>query len=164
MSHPAADATLPSLLDAVRQIEPVIRAYATDAERDRRLSDPVADAMRAVGLYRMWRPKALGGLEVDPMSAFRVLEEVARIDSAAGWNLQLSTAVDALGAWFPDDSAAEILAAQMRASPEDSFRSVGQSPLTTGIAFPGRRRLPVAHTKRLGSTVSHTSMMARRSD
>lgn len=144
MSHPAADATLPSLLDAVRQIEPVIRAYATDAERDRRLSDPVADAMRAVGLYRMWRPKALGGLEVDPMSAFRVLEEVARIDSAAGWNLQLSTAVDALGAWFPDDSAAEIFGGpdarfaggffpfRRAVAVDDGYRVSGQTPFASG--------------------------------
>ena len=47
MSHPDTEVTLPSLLDAVPQIEPVIRAHAADAERDRRLADPVADAMRA---------------------------------------------------------------------------------------------------------------------
>jgi indole-3-acetate monooxygenase len=61
------------------------------------LPDAVADAMRACGLHRLWRPRAFGGLEVDPMTAFQVLEAVARIDSAAGWNLQLSSAVDAFG-------------------------------------------------------------------
>ena len=31
----------------------------------------------------MSRPKAFGGLEVDPVTMFRVVEEVARQDSAA---------------------------------------------------------------------------------
>ncbi len=79
-----------------------------DAERERRLPDAVADLMSACGLYRMWRPRTFGGLEVDPITTFRVLEEVSRIDSAAGWNLQLASAVDAFGAWFPDDGAQEI--------------------------------------------------------
>jgi alkylation response protein AidB-like acyl-CoA dehydrogenase len=135
MSRPVTDASLPSLLEAVRQIEPIIRANSADAERGRRLSDPVADAMRDAGLYRMWRPKSLGGLEVDPMSVFRVLEEVARIDSAAGWNLQLSTAVDALGAWFPDDGAAEVFG-----SPDARFAG-GFFPFRRAIVADGGYRV-----------------------
>jgi alkylation response protein AidB-like acyl-CoA dehydrogenase len=135
MSRPVTDASLLSLLEAVRELEPIIRAHSTDAERDRRLSDTVADAMRDVGLYRMWRPKALGGLEVDPMSAFRVLEEVARIDSAAGWNLQLSTAVDALGAWFPDDGAAEVFG-----SPDARFAG-GFFPFRRAVIVDGGYRI-----------------------
>jgi alkylation response protein AidB-like acyl-CoA dehydrogenase len=104
------NASLTSLLDTVRQIEPVIRAGMANAEQQRRLPDSVADAMRACGLYRMWRPKAFGGLELDPMTAFQVLEAVSRIDSAAGWNLQLSNALDAFGAWFTDEGAQEIFA------------------------------------------------------
>ena len=157
------DPSLSSLLDVVHQIEPVIRAHAADAKRERRLSAPVAAAMRAAGLYRMWRPKALGGLEVDPITAFQILEEVARIDSAAGWNLQLSTAVDALGAWFPDDGATEIFG-----HPEASFAggfspSAGQSRLTAGTASPDKRRSPAVRTRQPGSTVWRTSMTARRS-
>ena len=138
------DPSLSSLLDVVHQIEPVIRAHAADAKRERRLSAPVAAAMRAAGLYRMWRPKGLGGLEVDPMTAFQVLEEVARIDSAAGWNLQLSTAVDALGAWFPDDRAAEIFGHpdagfaggffpfRRAVAVDGGYRVTGQTPFASG--------------------------------
>jgi indole-3-acetate monooxygenase len=129
MSSSTSGASLTSLLDAVRRIEPVIRAHAADAERERRLPDVVADAMRACGLYRLWRPRAFGGFEVDPMTAFRVLEEVSRIDSAAGWNLQLSSAIDAMGAWFPDDGAEKIYG-----QPDVSFG---------GSFFPSRRALAV---------------------
>jgi len=113
-SHlPALDgrgvSALEGLLATVREIEPIARRHAAEAERERCLSAPVVDALRAAGLYRMWRPKAFGGLEVDPMTAFRVIEELARIDSAVGWNVQASTVADAIGAWLPDAGAAEVL-------------------------------------------------------
>jgi alkylation response protein AidB-like acyl-CoA dehydrogenase len=77
----------------------------------------------------MWRPKVFGGLEVDPMTAFRVFEEVSRLDSAAGWNLQLSVAVDPFGAWFPDEGAREVFG-----DPE---------AVLGGAFFPPRRAVPV---------------------
>jgi alkylation response protein AidB-like acyl-CoA dehydrogenase len=73
------------------------------------LSDPVVAAMLEAGLFTMARPRSYGGLELDPVGSFRVVEEVARHDSAAGWNLNLSTATDYLLAWFPDDGADEVL-------------------------------------------------------
>jgi alkylation response protein AidB-like acyl-CoA dehydrogenase len=48
-------------------------------------------------------------LEVDPLTMFRVIEEVARHDSAAAWNLQLAVAADCFLAWLPDEGAAEIM-------------------------------------------------------
>jgi alkylation response protein AidB-like acyl-CoA dehydrogenase len=129
MSPLTAAASVSSLLDAVRQIEPVIRAHAIDAERERRLSDAVVNSIRAHGLNRMMRPRALGGLEVDPITVFQVIEEISRIDSAAGWNLQLTSAADAFGAWFPDEGAKEIF---------------GQPDTTVaGAFFPPRRAVPV---------------------
>jgi Acyl-CoA dehydrogenase, N-terminal domain len=67
----------------VGRLEPIIREHAATAERERRLAPPVAQALSDAGLYRLWRPRALGGFELDPIAAFRVLEAVARIDGAA---------------------------------------------------------------------------------
>lgn len=162
-----AGASLSSLLDSVRQIEPVIRAGAVDAELERRLPDAVADAMRACGLYRMWRPRAFGGLELDPMTAFQVLEAVSRIDSAAGWNLQLSSAVDAFGAWFADEGAEEIFAEpesrfggaffpfRRAVAVDGGYRVTGQTPFTSGAHqadwFMGLAHVHDGHTPRLGA-------------
>ena len=98
-------ATVDVLLDKVKDMASTLRSYAAEAETARQLSQPVVDAMRQAGLYRMARPTAFGGLELDPVSMFRVVEEVARHDSAAGWTLQLSVAVDACLAWLPDVGA-----------------------------------------------------------
>ena len=89
------------LLRRVGDLGPLIRKHAPEAERNRCLSAAVVDAMREADLYTMARPKAYGGLELDPVSSFRVVEEVARHDSAAGWNLNLSTAGDYFPAWLP---------------------------------------------------------------
>lgn len=99
--------TLNYLLECVKKIEPILRMRAAEAESERRLPTAVVEAMREQGLFRLWKPRAFGGYEVDPMTAFRVFEEVARIDSAAGWCLQLSCGAEPFGAWFVDDGAQE---------------------------------------------------------
>jgi alkylation response protein AidB-like acyl-CoA dehydrogenase len=76
-----------TLLEAVQRITPVIRDYREQAEHERRLSTPVVDAMAEAGLWRLGTPRSLGGLEVDPLTCARVVEEMAQADSAAGWAL-----------------------------------------------------------------------------
>jgi alkylation response protein AidB-like acyl-CoA dehydrogenase len=87
------------------------------------------NAMREHGLYALWRPKVFGGLEVDPMAAFRVFEEVSRIDSAAGWNLVVSCSFDCVGAWFSDEGAREIFG--------------HPDVILAGAFFPARKAVPV---------------------
>jgi alkylation response protein AidB-like acyl-CoA dehydrogenase len=159
--------SLASLLEVVHEIEPVIRAHAADAERERRLPNPVADAMRAGGLYKLWRPQAFGGLEVDPMTGFQVFEAVSRIDSAAGWNLQLSSAVDAFGVWFTDRGAEEIFGRpessfagaffpfRRAAAVDGGYRVTGRTPFTSGAHqaawFMGLAHVHDGDTPRLGA-------------
>jgi alkylation response protein AidB-like acyl-CoA dehydrogenase len=132
-----------TLLEAAREIEPIVRQHAAQAERDRRLATPVAKAMRESGIYRMWRPKALGGFEVDAVAGFRVIEALARIDSAAGWNLALSVGGDMFGAWLDDDAAKEIITPEAilagsfnpmrKAVPVDGgYRVSGRTPFVSG--------------------------------
>jgi indole-3-acetate monooxygenase len=95
-------------LNAVKEIEPILRKHAPDCDRERRLVDESAQAMRDKGLYKLLRPKALGGFEADPVTAFKVVEEIGRIDSAASWCLQGSINHDMFAPWFPDQGAREI--------------------------------------------------------
>ncbi|MDV3242512.1 MAG: hypothetical protein LOY00_12200 [Methylocaldum sp.] len=97
----------------------------------------MAKAMQEAGLYRLWRPKAFGGLEVEPISAFRVIEEVSRIDSAAGWNLQIAVAHDMFAPWFGDQAAQEIFG--FEAIPVGSFNPARKAvPVAGGYRISGR--------------------------
>ena len=101
--------------------------------------------MMQAGFYRMARPKAFGGLEADPITIFRVVEEIARIDSAAAWNLQISVGAHTQLGWLPDEGAAEILnthpstilagsftPGRHATAVEGGYRLTGQWPFNSG--------------------------------
>jgi len=66
--------------------------------------------MAEAGLFRMWVPQALGGLEVPPLTAYRVIEEVARLDGSTGWCLFIGASSTITGAFLADLAAEEIFA------------------------------------------------------
>jgi alkylation response protein AidB-like acyl-CoA dehydrogenase len=139
----AVRTTVDEVLGRVAELEPMIRAASAEAERERRLSAHVAEALREAGCYHLFRPWSLGGLELDPVSAFRVLEELSRIDSAAGWNVAQSNNAEPFGAWLPDETATEIFG---------SARTV-----LAGGFFPPRRAVAVAGGYRLSGRCSFNS-------
>jgi indole-3-acetate monooxygenase len=101
--------TASPLLSHVEDLAPIIRKHADEAEENRRLSTPVFDAMVDAGLLRMFVPQELGGLEVDVVTGFQVIERISEIDSAAGWNLQITgIAGPTTASLLPDEGAREI--------------------------------------------------------
>ena len=76
-----------TLIEAARGIAPVIQKHKDEAERERRLSRPVLDALYETGLLRMFTPRSLGGLETDPITRSLVIEELASRDTVVGWTL-----------------------------------------------------------------------------
>ena len=98
-----------SLLDAARKIAPIIRAHSEEAERERRLSQPVLKALRETGLLRMTTPRSLGRLETDPVTRALVGEEIGRHDSAAAWTLENPLDWAFFCCRLPDEGAEEIL-------------------------------------------------------
>ncbi len=133
-----------TLLEAARQIAPIIREHNEETERERRLSRPVLDALHETGLLRMFTPRSLGGLEVDPITRALVSEEIAGHDSAAGWTLCNPLDWAHFCARLPDDGPGEIysrganvlIAAQfgrpMMAVPaEGGYRITGRAPFVS---------------------------------
>ena len=96
------------LLAAVARIAPVIREHAATAEADRRLTGAAYATMLDAGLFGMLAPKAYGGLEVHPTEAMRVWEAVARIDSAAAWNLVMNQCISSYAAWLSPQGVREL--------------------------------------------------------
>jgi len=101
-------ATGDALLQQAEKIAPIIQAHADEAEAERALSHEVYDAMVDAGLFRTLVPRAFGGLELHPVEAYRLWEALARIDSVAGWCLQISSALGLFTAWLPQEGAEEV--------------------------------------------------------
>src|SRR5262247_4759265 len=128
-----------TLLDTARRIAPVIRAYREQAERERRLPTPVVDAMAEAGLLRMLTPRSLGGLEVDPLTCARVIEEVSRVDSVAGWSVVNPVGWAWICARLPDSGTEEIFGSNPNAVIAGPFHSPMQAtPVAGGYRITGR--------------------------
>ncbi|MGH2583999.1 MAG: acyl-CoA dehydrogenase family protein, partial [Dehalococcoidia bacterium] len=89
--------------------DPLIRACRDEIEEERQLPRSLVEAMTEAGLFRMWVPRSLGGAEADVATCLRVIEEVARVDGAAGWNLAIgASGGGVIAAYLAADAAREI--------------------------------------------------------
>jgi indole-3-acetate monooxygenase len=74
-----------AILANARAIAPVLREEADEGERNRRLTPRAVQALRSAGVFRMARPRAWDGPEVDPITQVEVFETLAHADGSAGW-------------------------------------------------------------------------------
>lgn len=89
-------------------LAPEIRARADEIERNRAIPMDIVDKMRAAGLFHLVLPQGLGGLECDPVTASRVVEEVADADGSAGWVLMIAAQNQAFAGFLDDAAIGEI--------------------------------------------------------
>jgi hypothetical protein len=66
------DAAPSSYQETVRALAPQIEASVEENERTRRLAPSLVEAISRAGLFRLWRPRSLGGDEVHVMTTMRV--------------------------------------------------------------------------------------------
>ncbi|WP_169736732.1 acyl-CoA dehydrogenase family protein [Pseudonocardia spinosispora] len=74
-----------TILDGARRIAPLIRDQAAAAEAACRLTDPVVNALRESGVFRMSMPRAWGGPELEFVQQIEIVEVLAQADASAGW-------------------------------------------------------------------------------
>ena len=132
------------IIAAARDVGPIIAKHVDTTERNRRLAPQVVDALRAAGLFRLFTPRAFGGLEVDPVTFARAVEEVSAFDSAAGWAFQVNT-----GAWWTSRMSPEGVA-ELYADGPDLMMAASFAPPHRAEEVPGGYRItgrgPLAST------------------
>src|SRR5581483_1489191 len=97
-----------ALLEAAAALRPVIRGYQTEIERERRLPAALVAELRAAGLYRMFVPRGLGGLQVDLLTFFRAVELAAEGDGSVAWNLGTNAIAGSAALSLPDEGIREM--------------------------------------------------------
>jgi indole-3-acetate monooxygenase len=120
-----------NLVAAARELLPLIRSYADESERGRRLALPVVDALRANGLLMMGLPIVLGGLEAPIGTALRAIEEIAYADGATGWNVMIAFDTGLQAAYLHAPKARALIASIPR-------------PIIAGTISPPGRLHPTA--------------------
>jgi len=98
------------LLAEVESIAPILAEHAVSSEKLGRLDARSIEAVRGTRLFRMFCPRELGGLEVDPVTAVLVLEALARIDGSAGWTIGILGSSLFPGGFLPAATTRRIFA------------------------------------------------------
>jgi alkylation response protein AidB-like acyl-CoA dehydrogenase len=102
------------LLARAREMLPVLRSRAADADKLRRLPDETDRAFREAGFYRLLQPAMFGGFELDYGAHFELSAEVARACPSSAWALSITAVHSWIFAMYP----AETQTAFWRADPE----------------------------------------------
>ena len=74
-----------TLLDTARAFRPRILAERERIEAGRRLPEALARELARAGFFRIFLPAAHGGLDLTPIEAMEVYEELARADASVAW-------------------------------------------------------------------------------
>jgi len=96
------------LIAAAKALRPVIEAHRDESERQRTTARPLVQAILDSGVLRAWVPRSLGGYETDVETLLRVIEEVAMVDGAAGWNVMIAASGGMFAGFLPPEGAREI--------------------------------------------------------
>jgi indole-3-acetate monooxygenase len=118
-----------------RGLAPAVVAAADDAERIRRIPEPLLAELHESRLFRMLYPRSVGGDEVEPAIYIEAVGEVARADGSVGWCVSIANSIG-LFAPYLDLEAARAVFGDERATcawgPPNDCR---------GIAVPGGYRI-----------------------
>jgi indole-3-acetate monooxygenase len=100
----------PSVEEMIAQVEPTLRQFASTGEAQRQLPREAVAVLRDAGFFDVWVPRAYSGLELDPLPALRLFEELGRIDGSTGWVVSNCSFIAYLCQILPDEGAAEVFA------------------------------------------------------
>jgi len=98
-----------NLVQVASELGASISQHITDEESSGRLSATVVKTMRNAGFYKLFLPKSLGGLEADPLTVAKIVEEVASYNTAAGWSLMVANTTLLMLSRIPEKGIEEIL-------------------------------------------------------
>lgn len=93
--------TAMQILQAVRDLAPMISTRGTEIEAARRIPPDLLTELIAVGCFRMLVPKTHGGDEIDLLSTIEILETLATADGSTGWTVMIGCATPLLAALLP---------------------------------------------------------------
>ena len=88
---------------AAVNLAPVIRAARDELEAIRHMPASLAQAMADAGLLQLYLPRAMGGPELPPLTAFRAIEALSKVDGSVGWVAMIASTVSLFTGWLPTD-------------------------------------------------------------
>ena len=118
------------MVAAAKALRPQIIAARDQLDRHRRLPSALVAAMDDAGLLRTYMPSSLGGPEADPITAFRIVEELAMADGSVGWCCFIAGSLSLFTGWLETPVAREMFGTPPTLRGAGSFRPLGTARIT----------------------------------
>ena len=120
------------LVRVAQNLVPEILANLDRIDAERQLPPDLAHRMAAHNLFCLYAPQALGGPELDPLTAFRVVETISQADGSAGWCVFNGSAITAALARLTADAVKEIFGDPPAMLGSGSARPEGTATIAEG--------------------------------
>jgi alkylation response protein AidB-like acyl-CoA dehydrogenase len=127
-------ATRARLVEAAHELLPLLRKNGEQSERDRRLAEESAAAMRSAGLLHACGPRRNGGSGGNAQTLIEVVAELSRGDASAGWVAMIANMTAWMMGLFPDDARAAVYGDDPRNVAISQF-GAGGSGVPTGDGY-----------------------------
>lgn len=95
------DEMAPALAVLLAELSELAGKHKAEGDRLRRLPPALAEAFLRHDVYRLLLPRDLGGAELDPLDALRVVQALARVDGAIAWNLTIGIGSGLYAGYLP---------------------------------------------------------------
>jgi indole-3-acetate monooxygenase len=128
--------TVERMLADIRAFAPGIPARAAEIESARQMPSDLVEALKTIGVFRMFAPRSHGGMELDFPSGMKVVTELARIEGSIGWTAIIASASSIFLSLVPKKIFDEVY----KDGPDAIIAGSGQ-PSGTAEAVPGGFRV-----------------------
>jgi alkylation response protein AidB-like acyl-CoA dehydrogenase len=135
MSHPTSD----DVVAAAINLAPQSHAARDELEATRQIPPPLVQALAAAGLLQLHLPRSMGGLELPPLTAFRAIEALSKLDGSVGWCAMNQTGFSLFAGWLRTEVGRAVCGQPPDLRVAGSIRSQGQAyPVAGGYRIRGR--------------------------
>lgn len=123
-----------------RALHPAIASRREECARERKLPKTTIDDLVDAGMFRLFRPRAFGGTESDPMDFFRIQWEMSAVCPSTGWVWGVLAAHDWHLALFSEQAQRDVWRENEDAIVASSYAPVGKrvEPVAGGYVLSGK--------------------------
>ncbi|MEV6345370.1 3-hydroxy-9,10-secoandrosta-1,3,5(10)-triene-9,17-dione monooxygenase oxygenase subunit [Actinoplanes sp. NPDC051851] len=120
------------VLTAVRELLPVLRERAREAEDRRQISPETIKSLAETGFFRLLQPARFGGLEAHPLTFLTGVRELAAACGSTGWVASIIGVHNWQLALFPDRAQQDVWSGDPATRMSSSYAPTGRIRVVEG--------------------------------
>src|ERR1700733_6346716 len=100
--------TAQRLLADIRELAAHVASRAAEIEAERCIPPDLVEALRSIGVFRMFVPQSHGGLELDLPTALEVIEALGRLDGSLAWTAMIGAGSAIFVPYLPQETYDQV--------------------------------------------------------